>query len=76
MNVCPCGRYKQLNSVLYPNNHTEIVKINSYGLVLKEVLVGNLKVGKPRLCCFFFKTQDRILHYTHISKYMFANSLK
>jgi len=33
-------------------------------LVLKDVLVldGNLKVGKPRLCCFFFKTQHRFLH--------------
>ena len=21
MKLCPCGRYRQLNSVLYPNNH-------------------------------------------------------
>jgi len=21
MKLCPCGRYTQLNSVLYPNNH-------------------------------------------------------
>jgi len=31
---------------------------------LKRVLerVGNLKVGKPRLCCLFFKTQYIFLH--------------
>jgi len=29
-------------------------------LVLK--IVGYLKVGKPRLCCYFFKTQHRFLH--------------
>jgi len=24
MKLCPCERYRQLNSVPYPNNHTEI----------------------------------------------------
>jgi len=26
------------------------------------VLVDNLKVDKPRLCCFFFKPQHIFLH--------------
>jgi len=25
-----------------------------------------LKVGKPRLCCFFFQTQHRYLHFKHL----------
>ena len=56
MKVCPCGRYRQLNSVLYPNNHIlKSSKIIFNGLVFKEflVLVSNLKVGKPRLCVVF-----------------------
>ena len=38
MNVCPCGRYRQLfNSVLYPNNHIlKSSKIIFNGLVLFE----------------------------------------
>ena len=28
------------------------------------------------LCCFFFQTQHRYLHKTHLFKYMYANFLK
>ena len=65
MKLCPCGRYRQLNSVLYPNYHKlKSSKIIFNGLSLKRFLVlfGNLKVDKPRLCCFFFKTQHRFIH--------------
>ena len=53
MQLYPCGRYRQLNSVLYPNNLT--VKssktiFNGFNLKRMLVLVGNLKAGKPRLC--------------------------
>ena len=77
MKLCPCGRYRLLNSVLYPNNHIlKSSKMISNGLVLNVlVLAGNLKVGKPRLLCFLFKTQHRFLHRKHSSSYMFANSL-
>jgi len=35
MKVCPCGRYRQLNSVLHPNNHIpESSKIRFNGLFL------------------------------------------
>ena len=38
MTVCPCGRYKQLNSVVYPKKHIlKSSKIVSNGLVLKYV---------------------------------------
>ena len=38
MKVCPCGRYRQLNSVLYPNILIlKSSKIISNGLVLKYV---------------------------------------
>ena len=37
MKVCPCGRYRQLNSVLYPYNHIlKSSKIIFNGLVLKD----------------------------------------
>ena len=48
MKLCPCGRYRQLNSFLYPNNHyTEIVKNNIKLVSLKRflVLAGIFKVG-------------------------------
>jgi len=38
LKLCPCGRYKQLNSVLYPNNivlKSSTIIFN--GLVLKDV---------------------------------------
>ena len=49
--VCPCGRYRQLNSVLYHNNH-----------ILKSLNMsaGNLKLGKPKLCCFFLQNSTQI----------------
>jgi len=38
LKVCPCGRYKQLNSVLHPNNNVlKSSKIIFNGLVLKDV---------------------------------------
>ena len=37
MKLCPCGRYRQLNSVLYPNNHIlKSSKIIFNGSVLNE----------------------------------------
>ena len=37
MKLCPCGRYRQLKSVLYPINHIPTSsKIIFNGLVLKE----------------------------------------
>jgi len=37
MKLFSCGKYRQLNPILYPNNHyTEIVKIIFNGLVLKD----------------------------------------
>ena len=37
MKWCPCGRYRQLNSVLYCNNHTSTSsKIISNGLIFKQ----------------------------------------
>ena len=48
MKSCPFGRYRQLNSVLYSNNHIlKSSKIIFNGLVMKYVLVlaGNLEVG-------------------------------
>ena len=65
MKVCPSGRYRQLNSVLYPNNHiskSSKIIVNGLRLKLFLELAGNLKVGKPSLCCFFIKTQHRFLH--------------
>ena len=36
MKLCPCGKYRQLNSVLYANNHIlKSSKIIVNGLVLK-----------------------------------------
>ena len=38
LQLCPCGRYRQLNSYLYPNNHIlKSSKIIFNRLVLKEV---------------------------------------
>jgi len=38
MKVCPCGGYRQLNLVLYPNNHIlKLLKIIFNGLVLKYI---------------------------------------
>ena len=38
MKVCPCGRYRQLNSTLYRNNHIlKLSKIIFNRLVLKDV---------------------------------------
>ena len=49
--LCPCGRYRQLNSILYPNNHIpKSSKIIFNALVRFLVLAGNLNVGKPRFC--------------------------
>jgi len=49
----PCGRYRQLNKVLYPNNHV----LNSSKIIFNRlifnlflVLGGYLKVGKSMLC--------------------------
>ena len=68
--LCPCGRYRQLNSVLYPNNHilnsSKIIFSLRVSLKRCLVLASNLKVRKPRLCCFFFKTQHRFLHKRHL----------
>ena len=37
MKLCPCGIYRQLNSVLYPNNHLlKSSKVIFNGLVLHE----------------------------------------
>ena len=36
--------------------------INRVSLTICLVFVGNLKVGKPMLCCFSFRTQHRFLH--------------
>ena len=37
-----------------------------YSPVIKyKILVGNWKVGNPRLCCFYFQTQHRFLHTNH-----------
>jgi len=67
MKLCPCGRYRQLNSVLYPNNHIHVLKSSKIifnWLILKYVLVlvGNLKVCNPRLCCFSINTQHKFIH--------------
>ena len=43
-------------------SYTELVKNNFNDLKLLLLLAGNLKVGKPGLCCFFFKTQHRFLN--------------
>ena len=66
MQVYPYGRYRQLNSILYINNH----KLKSS----KIFAIGNLKVGKPR---FFLQNSIQIpsleaLRITHL----YANSLK
>jgi len=38
LKVCPCGRYRQLNSVLYPNNHTlKLPKLIFNGFSQKRV---------------------------------------
>ena len=59
MKLCPCGRY---NSVLYPNNHIlKPSKIIFNGLVLKDFESKlSLKVGKPRLYCFFLQNSTQI----------------
>jgi len=41
----------------WTRSYTEIV-INN---IERVSLAGNLKVGKPRFCCFIFKTQHRFL---------------
>ena len=56
MNVCPCGKYRQQNSVLYPNNH--ILKSSTIKGLL--VLAGSLKVGKLRFVLFFLPNSTRI----------------
>ena len=53
MKLCPCGRYRQLNSVLYPNTHILTLSKTSLKRVLG--LAGKLKVGKPKLCFFSSK---------------------
>jgi len=30
------------------------------------VLAGNLNVGKPMLCCFFYRTQNRFTNEKHL----------
>ena len=56
MKLCPCGRYRQLNSVLYCINHI-LKSSRQVSLIRFLVLACNLKVG-----CLFFKTQHRFLH--------------
>jgi len=59
MKLCLPRRYRQLNLVLYLNNH--ILKLSKTifnrfkSLIRSLVLAGNLKVGKPRLCYFSSK---------------------
>ena len=36
------------------------------------VLVGNLKVDKPMLCCIFLQIQHRFLHKSHLLYHMYA----
>jgi len=58
-------KIKKIHIHLY---FTVLVKLCPYEryrqLSLKRflILAGNIKVGNPRLCCFFFKTQHRFLH--------------
>ena len=37
--LCPCGRYRQLNSVLYPNNHI----LNSPKLIFNGLVLNDFK---------------------------------
>jgi len=51
----PCRRYRQLNSILYHNNHIlKLSKVIVYGLVLNCVSTcGNLKVKVNQGCVAF-----------------------
>ena len=62
MKVCLCGRYRQLNSVLYPNNRIpKSSKTIFHGLVLNYLSAfSNLKVGNPKLLCFFLQNTTQI----------------
>ena len=43
MKLCPCGRYRQLNMVLYPNNHNFFFSVR-----LLSVLHGHSVFSSPR----------------------------
>jgi len=45
-----------------------MVKIIFNGSVINDyikVLAGNLKIGKPMFCCYFFQAQHRFLYMKH-----------
>jgi len=75
MRLCLCRIYRQLNSILSPIYHIpKIVKeTNSKRASHTQLLVlaGNLKVGKPMLCCcFVFQTQHISLHKKRLLFYI------
>ena len=51
MKLCPCGRYRQLNSVLYANNHIlKSSKIIFNGLVLKAFFFKYVRRNSCFVC--------------------------
>ena len=86
MKGCPCGRYRQLNSVLYPRYHIlKWSKLIFNGLVLKVFSTCRQfeSYGKPKVVLLFFLQNSTqipsleafIIIYDNFLKYLFMKCI-